>query len=221
MWPMCGYFGEGVREQFIGVYLHMGLMQTTGVLQYWAADTRYDKIAEVFSRNRFLKLKSCLHFVDNLSTPDSVKNSDKIWKIRPWLNSLREKFVIIDPEENHSIDEIIVPFRSRSSLKQYIRGKPNPWGFKLWGRAGASGFLYDFDIYQGKGSTNINNHGLGLGGNVVVSLIEPLPQGKGFNVYADNFFSSLRLVDTLTEKNVAYLGTIRSNRVDKCPLESE
>ncbi|KAK3726791.1 hypothetical protein RRG08_058443 [Elysia crispata] len=29
----------------------------------------------------------------------------------------------------------MIPFKSRSAQKQYIRGKRHPWGIKLWGRA--------------------------------------------------------------------------------------
>jgi len=55
-------------------------------------------------------------------------------------------FFSIPPEDHNTVDEIMVNFKGRSPIKQYIRGKPNPWGFKLWGRAG---ILYDFDVDQG------------------------------------------------------------------------
>ncbi|KAK3785905.1 hypothetical protein RRG08_064168 [Elysia crispata] len=55
----------------------------------------------------------------------------------------------IIPKEKHSIDDVIVAFKGRSGLKQYIRSKPNRWGYKLWARTGGSGILHDFDVYQG------------------------------------------------------------------------
>ena len=73
----------------------------------------------------------------------------KLWKLRPWLSALRDDFLSIPAEENNYVDEIMVAFKGKHSIKQYIRGIPYPWGFKLWGRAGASGILYDFDVYQG------------------------------------------------------------------------
>lgn len=34
-------------------------------------------------------------------------------------------------------------------MKQLMLAKPKSGGIKLWGRAGASGFLYKSDVYQG------------------------------------------------------------------------
>jgi hypothetical protein len=67
------------------------------------------------------------------------------------------------------VDDIMVSFKGRSSLKQYIQGKPNPWGFKLWGRAGASGVLYDFDDYQGKTGRQREDY-IGVGGDTVLQM---------------------------------------------------
>ncbi len=91
-----------------------------------------------------------LYFVDNLSVTQEAKEKDCAWKIRPWLTELRYNFLNVSPEEVQAVDEIMNAFKGRSWLKQYLPNKPNKWGFKLWGRGGAGGFLYDFDIYQGK-----------------------------------------------------------------------
>ena len=66
-----------------------------------------------------------------------------------------ETYMIYDvarllPKEFHSIDKIMVAFKRRSFLKQYLPSKSNKLEFTVWGRIGISGFLYDFDIYQGK-----------------------------------------------------------------------
>lgn len=136
-------------EIFIGIYIRMGLVSMPRVRAYWESSSRYPSIADKMSRNRFEKLASSIHISNNLTATDKEKE-DKLWKIRPWLSALRSQFLKIPAEEFNSVDEIMVAFKGKSSLKQYIRGKPNPWGFKLWGRAGASGVLYDFNVYQGK-----------------------------------------------------------------------
>lgn len=71
----------------------------------------------------------------------------------------------------------MVAFKGKSSLKQYIRGKPHPVGFKIWGRAGSSGILYDFDVYQGKNGTK-SEQSIGCAGDVVLKLTETVPYGK-------------------------------------------
>jgi hypothetical protein len=70
-------------------------------------------------------------------------------KITPLLSSLRANMMKVEPEERHSIDEQIIPFKGRSLMKQYNK-KPHKWGFKVFTRAGASGMMYDFEIYTGK-----------------------------------------------------------------------
>ena len=53
----------------------------------------------------------------------------------------------VSPEEFNSVDEFMVPFKKRSYLRQHIPEKSHKWGFKIQGRDGVSGFLYDFDVY--------------------------------------------------------------------------
>ena len=74
--------------------------------------------------------------------------------------------------------------------------KKNWQVFKVWGRIGVSGFLYHFDIYQGRINEKTSND-LGISSEVDKSLCEILPSGHNFKSFADNFFTSLALVDEL------------------------
>lgn len=96
--------------------------------------------------------------------------------------------------------------------------KPNPWGFKLWGRAGATGILYQFDVYQGQSK---ETYTFGLGGDTVLSMCSGLPCDEGFKVAADNFFSSLGLVEELTSRGIQYMGTLCQNRLKDCQIMEE
>lgn len=77
-------------EKMLGMYLKMGLMQMSGVRMYWETDTRYTPVSDVMSRNRFQSLLTSLHFTNNL-TVSEMEKKDKLWKLRPWLNSFRER----------------------------------------------------------------------------------------------------------------------------------
>ena len=56
---------------------------------------------------------------------------DKLWKLRPWLESFREKCLQVVPKEHNSLDEIMIHFKGKFSRQaEYIRGKPNSWGLK-------------------------------------------------------------------------------------------
>ncbi|KAL4121042.1 hypothetical protein QTP88_013627 [Uroleucon formosanum] len=59
------------------------------------------------------------------------------------------KFYQLPIEQNLSIDEQMVPFKGKLASKQYMRGKPHPWGIKIFLKCGSSGIVYDFIMFQG------------------------------------------------------------------------
>ena len=205
-------------EVLLGIYFRMGLAKMPGYRAYWEEHCRYDPVASVMTRNRFLQLIKGIHFVNNLDDHD---DADKCWIIRPWLKNFLENCLKVTPDEHNSIDEMMIPFKGKfSRIKQYIRGKPNPWGIKLWARTSSTGILYDFDVYQGKvGNTRPTE--VGVGGEVVLKLCSTLDEGKNYKIYADNFFTSVPLVDQLSKKQIFYLGTVRSNRIKGCIMQDD
>ncbi|KAL1447475.1 hypothetical protein MTO96_044279 [Rhipicephalus appendiculatus] len=158
-----------------------------------------------------------LHFTDNDQTNDETKQ-DKVWKIRPWLDQLQRNFLTVEPEQLNSVDEIMISFTGRCPIKQYMLPKPHPWGIKLWARAGSSGFLYQFDVYQGQAK---KTYQYGLGGDVTLKMCQALPENRGYKVAADNYFSSLDLAAELLKRGVGFVGMLRSNRLKDCRLKSE
>ena len=118
-------------NQFIGSYFLMGLVRMPSVRSYWENGMRCSGIADVMSRNKFEILLRHLHFINNLGVTDETKKSTKLSKLRSWLSSLRENFLKVSPEEFRSADEIMVPFKGKSSLRQYMPAKPHKWGLKL------------------------------------------------------------------------------------------
>ena len=119
----------------------------------------------------------------------------------------------------HSIDEQIIPFKGRSSLKQYNKNKPHKWGFKVFTRAGVSGMMYDFEVYTGKSMKLPGS--LGISGNIVLWLLRNLEEHKDFKVYFDNWFTSVDLVKALKDSGFWAVGTIRQNRLGGCQLASD
>ena len=173
-------------EKMIGMYFRMGIVKMSGNRVYWEKDTRYDPVASVMTRDRFLHLLRSINFVDNLG--DDNDDNDKLWKVRPWFTSFRENCLKVVQDEHNCIDEMMVPFKGKfSGLKQYIRGTPNPWGLKIWARTTLGGMLCNFDVYQGR-RVNQPKSALGVGADVVLKLCETLTTGCNYKVYADNFF---------------------------------
>uniref|UniRef100_A0A8C6NRK9 PiggyBac transposable element-derived protein domain-containing protein n=1 Tax=Nothobranchius furzeri TaxID=105023 RepID=A0A8C6NRK9_NOTFU len=108
-----------------------------------------------------------------------------------------------------------------SSIKQYMCGKPNPRGFKLWVRTGISGILCDFDVYQGSVNGMRARSELGLSGDVVMKLASTLPHGHNYKIYADNLFTSIPLIVRLHDCGIHYTGKARQVRLPNCNLEDE
>uniref|UniRef100_A0A3B4EUD9 PiggyBac transposable element-derived protein domain-containing protein n=1 Tax=Pundamilia nyererei TaxID=303518 RepID=A0A3B4EUD9_9CICH len=190
----------------IGLYLRMGLCQMPGNRAYWENDTRCPMVADNMSRNRFQTLLGSLHFTDNTDLLHRDAE-DKCWKIRPWLEMFRKQCLDIVPEEYNSVDEQMVPFKgTHGPIRQYVKGKPHPWGLKTWARCSSSGMLHDFVVYQGgTGKKTL----VGIGGDVVVKL------------FADNVFSSAPLVLTLLQRQIYLVGTLRGNCLAGRQLEDE
>lgn len=118
--------------------------------------------------------------------------------------------------KDQAIDESMIAFKGRSSLKQYMPQKPIKRGYKVWVRADAYGYICKFQIYTGK-NKDTQEIEQNLGGIVVLDLCEDL-NFKNYTVYFDNFFSSPNLMKDMMFKKINGCGTVRSNRKEfpKC-----
>lgn len=81
------------------------------------------------SRDRFFQLRNNLHCINNLDVPNTC--NDKLHKVRPLFEAIRQRCLALELEENLCVDEQMVPFRGHLSIKQYMKGKPTPWGSKF------------------------------------------------------------------------------------------
>ena len=96
-------------------------------------------------------------------------------------------------------------------MKQYNPAKSIKRGYKLWARADMSGYIYQFEVYQGKAfKSNNDSKRYGLGGSVVKHLTESLKM-KNFIIYMDNYFTSPELFEYLKSVGIYACGTIRLN----------
>jgi Transposase IS4 len=182
---------------------------------YWerSEDCGIKAVYNAMSRNRFDELLRYIHLADN----NNLNTLDKLCKVRQYLNLINERCLKnFSSVQNLSIDETMVPYFGRHSAKQFIRNKPVRFGHKVWSLATPSGYVAQFDPYVGASAT-IDRHELGLGPGVVLNLITCLPP-KPYRLYFDNYFTTLALMDRLSEKGIGAIGTIRANRLEQCPL---
>ena len=113
--PLCLTGSE--LEQFVGILFVMSIVRMPRARMYWSAGTRYKKVASVMPFHRFETVKRNIHCNDNAARSQDC--TDKLYKIRPVVDILQDKFCHIIPEEKLSIDEQVVPFKGSSAIKMY------------------------------------------------------------------------------------------------------
>ena len=200
-------------QAYMGFMILMGIVKLPSMYDYWKKDEvfHYAPVANKISRDRFLEIHRFLHFADNstLAAPGTPEY-DKLGKVRPLINFLTERFSMVCSADEHvSVDEAMIPFKGRSSLKQYMPKKPVRRGIKVWMRADAeSGYVSALEVYTGKKGDNVEQ---GLGSKVVLSLTEDL-KNTYRHIYFDNFFCSAGLLINLFKAGLYGCGTTRVNR---------
>lgn len=199
-------------DVFIALNLVMGIKKLPSYRDYWssAPDLHDSYVSKFMSFNRFSWLLNNLHVNDNSVMPDrNDPNYEKLYKIRPLLDLLQNNFQKnYTPSERVAIDESMIKFKGRNSLKQYMPKKPTKRGYKVWMMCAQSGYCLDFNIYTGKQGSNVETD---LGGKIVKNFCEPL-KNKNHKVYFDNYFNGYPLQVELLKNQIYACGTVNSNR---------
>ena len=146
---------ENEMHAFLGILLIMGFHKLPRIEDYWSKDKNLftPAVADTMTRDEFQRLFSNIHLADNSKMPSkNSSNYDKMYKVNDFLNILKRNF-----QRNYSlgscisIDEAMIKFKGRSSIKQYQPMKPTKRGYKVWVLAESStGYVYNFEIYTGK-----------------------------------------------------------------------
>ena len=226
---------------FFGFCILMGINRLQALRHYWSNDPHfhYQPVAGYISRKRFMDIWRFLHFCDNSVVQSGANNGvissinngatsstgngassssppDRLCKIRPVISTvLAACRTHYRPNREQSIDEAMVAFKGRSTMKQYIPNKPVKRGFKIWVRADShNGFICEFECYTGKKGVITE---VGLGGSVVTRLTRDLV-GKNYHIYMDNFLSSVSLYKNLLLDNIYCTGTLQVNRRNFPPV---
>ena len=130
---------------------------------------------------------------------------------------VRDEFVKIESEEHNSVDEKIIPSKTKYSfIRQYNPKKPKKWRFKNLIHARISGFMYDFFVYDGKNSVELDDgkfDHLQKCAQVVAKLCNDLPGHQHCKVFFDNWFTTLDLLHHFRSKGIYAVSAVRLNRL--------
>jgi DNA excision repair protein ERCC-6 len=171
-------------------------------------DTGNSFVKKAISRDTFRKVIRCTYFVDGTEQ----NKDDRFWKVRylfDQLNKTAKKWV--RPGEWVCVDEAMIKYFGPHPLKQFIRGKPIRFGYKIWICCTSDGQLLVCMPYAGA-KTLLADFGLGMGPNVVYSLVKLFGLAPGTKVVCDNLFTSLDLLDHMGNMQLGVVGTMRQNR---------
>lgn len=210
---------------FLAILLLSGYNNLPSKRSYWenSSDMKNILVSEGMRRDRFLQICRFVHFADS----SALDAQDKMFKLRLLTDTLKEKFQEhFIPEPNLAYDESMIRYFGRHGCKQFIRGKPVRFGYKVWSLNTPSGYLVNFEIYQGKNPRMDNKYEelFGKAAAPLIHMLEELAEKRchGYNIFFDNLFTGMNLLSTLKANGYGATGTVRDNRIPKeCPLVSK
>lgn len=207
----------------IAILILTGYNQLPGRDFYWESqnDVKNIMVSDAMRRDRFRQILRYLHCADN-TKPDP---NDKLWKVRPLMDKLKNRFIENWVAEEHlDFDESLIKYFGRHSCKQFIRGKPIRFGYKMWCLNTSSGYLVNFDMYQGQNPRGNKSYEREFGkcAAPLINMVDELPDNMKhlpFKFYFDNLFTGFNILFYLKNTGFDSTGTIRDNRIPKnCPL---
>lgn len=200
-------------KAFLGLLIAMGIHRVPSLRDYWSTDwvLGVPAFSKIMARDRFLDIYYNVHLCDNSQMPrPGDPNFDKLFKVREFVDDVNTNFRLnYKPHREQAVDEAMIKYKGRTSLKQYMPMKPIKRGIKMWCRADSSnGYLCEFSIYTGKSAQGVEH---GLGHSVVSRLCQHI-KGHWYIVFCDNFFTSAKLIEDLYNDKILCCGTLRSGR---------
>ncbi|XP_067636126.1 piggyBac transposable element-derived protein 3-like [Eurosta solidaginis] len=203
--------------KFIGITYYMSYHKLPCVRDYWNKQNGVDAVRNVMTVNRYEKIKEYLHMNNNSAYDE--ENPDRLYKLRPVLNYLNERFQSIPMQSRLSIDEQICSTKAGHFMKQYLPNKPKKWGFKFFALCDVSGFMYMFEIYTGETHCLLPGEpDLKASANIVVRMTRGVPRFQNYIIYMDNYYTSIPLLIYLRTQGIHSIGTINRNRIKNCKL---
>lgn len=189
-------------KKFLGLIILMGQVKKDRKGDYWSLEfyTKTPSFSTVMSRNRFRQIWDTWHFSNNRTTA----GSNKLEKIQPILSYLLDKFKsVYTPKKELSLDESIIPWRGKLSIKTYNPAKIIKYGLLCRMLCEAkSGYICNLEIYCAEGKKL---------DQTIMSLLDK-NIGLGYHVYMDNYYNSIRTAELLLKNGTRVCGTIRMNR---------
>jgi hypothetical protein len=177
----------------------------------WSKSLGMDLFRETLARDRFKFILHCLRFDSKTSRKERVE-LDKFTHIRSVFHKFTDNCSsVYVPNFSLTVDEQLMPLKSRCPFIMFMANKPDKFGLKFWLLVEVkTKYIIAMIPYLGK-SDQPRPPGRSLSEDVVLRLAASI-QKKGYNLTMDNFFTSLNLAKQLQAQGTSVVGTMRECR---------
>lgn len=194
-------------RRLMAFLIYQGFARMPSLKSYWKSTSLFaGNYARrmIPSRTCFDALMCFLKIVDHTTE----NPGDRLRKIRYLYDHMRERCrKLYKPGQFIAVDEGMIKSKGRSHFIQYLPNKPVKWGFKQFALCDSeTSVVVDFEVYTG----GENNPG-GLAHDAVVRLANGMENSNRI-LFTDNFYTSTKLANSLREKNIFFVSTMRTNR---------
>ena len=197
---------------FLGCILCLSNRHETTLENFWKQTADHvPEVTNVFPYDRFRQLLQYFHLNADVARKPST---DHLARLRPLIaqvvNQSQKYFY---PSQVVTVDELMVGFKGKSSIRQHIPSKASDTGYKVWTLVDReSKYVMNFEVYTGKNTSDqetvIESSALA----VVNRLISCLKENSNHIVAMDSWFSGIPLYRSLLARGFYAVGTVRSNR---------
>jgi len=180
----------------------MGQVRKENIRDIWSTDPTISTpiFPHTMIRNRFESIWQAWHLSDN---SQQIQHSGRLFKIWPMYAYFVQKFSsLYSPKQELSLDEAVIPWQGRLKFRTYNPGKITKYGvLERMECEALSGYICNMEIYSAEGKKLEDT---------VLSLLD-INLGQNHHVYQDNYYNSVRLAQTLLDRNMRVFGTMRAN----------
>ncbi|CAB3235618.1 unnamed protein product [Arctia plantaginis] len=90
--------------------------------------------------------RSDFKVVDDQQVPETMREVDRFWKIRPIVSQIEKECRENLREDNVAVDKQVLPFTGKCKQKQVVKEQSNPEGIKVFLIANSNGLPLDLEI---------------------------------------------------------------------------
>ncbi|CAF4167125.1 unnamed protein product, partial [Rotaria sordida] len=235
----------------MGFLFYSSVVPLPNKRDYWSSFSRQPMVADVITRDRIMSLLSILHFHDNSIEKNKFEKFDPLLKYfneRCKLIVVPEKNLSIDEQmiaykgttAPTSFRQYMPKKPTKRGFKVWTRCGVSAFMYEMNLYCGASKVISggshlpdlaskrvsrttvtttskDIKLFDVPRDTLLKQYG--SSGLVVLDLIKDVPVGS--SIFIDNYFSSTKLIKKLSQLGFRVTCTLRSNRLEKCPVSTE